>query len=257
MKKLISILFLILSTLCFIRLFIITLSTSSAFHEKPQLSPFITTTEEESLSFKEYNLLSNIIARRAPCNLLIFGLNAQLLNLSLINKGGKTVFLEDNADKLKNKTWKANAVHVYKVRYHGNANEAFELLKFAREHNACSSEEAKLHIDSCQLALTELPRKVYREKWDVVVIDGPRGDKAEMPGRMRVIYTVGVLARAGNNATTDVVVHDVNRMIEKWYSWEFLCQENLVSSKGKLWHFQIKGGFGSGSFCHDTISFST
>ena len=72
-----------------------------------------------------------------------------------------------------------------------------------------------------------------------MVIDGPRGDQPEAPGRMGAIYTAAMIARAGK--TTDVFVHDIDPIIEKWYSREFLCHENLVSSKGNLWHFRIKG----------------
>lgn len=97
--------------------------------------------------------------------------------------------------------------------------------------------------------LTDLPREVYEVKWDVVVVDGPRGDSPQAPGRMATIYTAAIMAREGN--TTDVVVHDTDRMIEKWYSWEFLCDENLISSKGKLWIFRIRNEKNSTRFCPD------
>ncbi|KAL4351290.1 hypothetical protein GQ457_06G014060 [Hibiscus cannabinus] len=58
--------------------------------------------------------------------------------------------------------------------------------------------------------------------------------------RLSTIYTAGMLARSGTGRrTTDVVVHDVHRTIEKWFSWEFLCEQNLVSAKVKLWNFRI------------------
>lgn len=79
------------------------------------------------------------------------------------------------------------------------------------------------------------------------MVDGPRGDMPEAPGRMAAIYTASMLARAGNAA--HVVVHDVDRTIEKWFSWEFLCEENLVASKGKLWNFRITGQSNSTRFC--------
>lgn len=70
-------------------------------------------------------------------------------------------------------------------------------------------------------------------------MDGPSGDMLEAPGRMSTIYTASMLARNGN--TTDVLVHDIDRTVEKWFSWEFLYEENLVSSKGKLWNFRLSG----------------
>ncbi|KAG0491154.1 hypothetical protein HPP92_008017 [Vanilla planifolia] len=64
---------------------------------------------------------------------------------------------------------------------------------------------------------------------------------------MAAIYTAAAMAWTRNE--TDVLVHDVDRTIEKWFSWEFLCHENLVSAKGKLWHFRLRGGSQSHSFC--------
>lgn len=78
-------------------------------------------------------------------------------------------------------------------------------------------------------------------------MDGPSGDTPEAPGRMATIYSASIIARFGN--TTDVVIHDVHRMIKRWFSWNFLCEENLVSSKGKLWVFRIKGQLSSTTFC--------
>lgn len=96
-------------------------------------------------------------------------------------------------------------------------------------------------------SVDKFTQEVYQHKWDVIVVDGPSGDTPEAPGRMGTIYTASIIARAGN--MTDVVIHDVNRMIEKWFSWEFLCDENLVSSKGKLWIFRIRGQLNSTTFC--------
>ncbi|XP_057460212.1 probable methyltransferase At1g27930 [Actinidia eriantha] len=198
-----------------------------------------------TLTEKEYRLLSNLISLRAPCNLLIFGLEPLYLNLSRVNAGGKTVFLEDNPEKITRTNY--NDTRTYRVEYRTVAGDAYNLLKRAREDPACGLHSGSLKNSSCPLALAKLPREVYRRKWDVVVVDGPRGDAHDAPGRMAAIYTASVIARSGN--MTNVVVHDVDRMIEKWFSWEFLCDENLVSSKGKLWNFRIAGKSNSTAFC--------
>lgn len=177
-----------------------------------------------ALTEKEFQLLSNLISHRAPCNLLIFGLEPQHLILASMNAGGTTILLDDDP-----------------------AGEAYRVLKHAREDPGCAPHSKPLEESTCQLALTKLPQEVYELKWDVVVVDGPRGDRAEAPGRMAAIYTASMIARAGN--MTNVVVHDVDRMIEKWFSWEFLCDENLVSSKGKLWNFRLVGKSNSTRFC--------
>lgn len=153
-------------------------SESGGRHEP---TPAATAANATLLTPKEFMVLSKLVTRKAPCNLLVFGLQSQYYNLSSINAGGITVFLEDD------------------------------------------------------------PEEVYKLKWDVVVVDGPIGDTPEAPGRMPTIYTAGMLARTDGigKKTTDVVVHDVHRTIEKWFSWEFFCEQNLVSARGKLWVFRI------------------
>uniref|UniRef100_A0A2N9IEU5 Uncharacterized protein n=1 Tax=Fagus sylvatica TaxID=28930 RepID=A0A2N9IEU5_FAGSY len=199
------------------------------------------------LTEKEFQLLSTLIAHKAPCNLLIFGLETQYLYLSQINAGGTTIFLEDDINKLRTIKANSNSTQAYKVGYHIPGKKAYNLLKHARKNPACAPSSGLLQVSNCRLQLTNLPQEVHQHKWDVIVVDGPSGDTPEAPGRMETIYTASIIARAGN--MTDVVIHDVNRMIEKWFSWEFLCDENLVSSKGKLWIFSIRGQLNSTTFC--------
>ncbi|CAN6578579.1 unnamed protein product [Malus baccata var. baccata] len=196
---------------------------------------------------KEYQLLLNLISQKAPCNLLIFGLEPQHISLSSINAGGITVFLEDDQKKISTLKPNSNTTRVYKVDYQIPAKEAYRLLKHAREHPDCAPSSKLLQRSKCQLALKNLPQEVYQLKWDVVVVDGPSGNAPEEPGRMSAIYSASMIARNAN--ITHVVVHDVDRMIEKWFSWEFLCDENLVSSKGRLWNFRITSQSNSTNFC--------
>ncbi|XP_052489568.1 LOW QUALITY PROTEIN: probable methyltransferase At1g27930 [Gossypium raimondii] len=141
----------------------------------------------------------------------------------------------------------SNGTRVYKVKYQVPAKKAYKLLKHARENPVCAPSTSLLQQSSCKLALRNLPQEVYQLKWDVVVVDGPIGDAPEAPGRMSTIYTASILARSGK--TTDVVVHDVHRTIEKWFSWEFLCEENLVSAKGRFWNFRISNQSNDTRFC--------
>ena len=63
---------------------------------------------------------------------------------------------------------------------------------------------------------------------------------------MSAIFTAGVLARTrvGEDATTDVLVHDYEREVERACSREFLCEENRVAetSTRSLAHFVVRGG---------------
>ncbi|KAL6182633.1 hypothetical protein ACLB2K_044048 [Fragaria x ananassa] len=266
-KKLIPFLVLLLSIISVLRLVRISITTSSSStssHPLTALAPLgdscsnpssctkfqpekSSSVNATALQKKEYQLLSNLISQRAPCNLLIFGLEPQYLSLSSINAGGTTIFLEDDATKISAMTSDSNTTRIYKVDYKVPAKEAYNLLRHARETPVCAPSSKQLQVSECRLALKNLPQEVYELKWDVVVVDGPSGNKPEAPGRMAAIYTASMLARNGN--ITDVLVHDVDRTIEKWFSWEFLCDENLVSSKGKLWNFRIRGHTNSSKFC--------
>ncbi|TQE12945.1 hypothetical protein C1H46_001591 [Malus baccata] len=255
--KLIPFLVMILSIVSVLRLVRIAVTTSPT--PPPTLGktcsfPFICTkfpaetnasANTSALSKKEYQLLSNLISQKAPCNLLIFGLEPQYVSLSSINTGGTTVFLEDDQNKISTLKPNSNTTRVYKVDYQIPAKEAYKLLQHARGNPDCKPK--LLQQSKCQLALKNLPQEVYELKWDVVVVDGPSGNTPEEPGRMSSIYSASMIARNAN--ITHVVVHDVDRMIEKWFSWEFLCDENLVSSKGRLWNFRITGQLNSTIFC--------
>lgn len=250
-KKLIPII-LVLSALSIVRLVRIATSTSSPrplFTLFPQNNKDPTAQKTSSntthLTSKEFLLLSNLITRKAPCNVLVFGIQQQYLDLAALNAGGTTLFLEDDTEKISQVKFESNRTRVYKLESKTAAKKAYNLLKHARRNPACAPTAKPLQQPACKLALRRLPAQVYETKWDVVVVDGPCGDGLEAPGRMAVIYTAGLLARGGNE--TDVVVHDVDRTIEKWFSWEFLCEENLVAAKGRLWNFRIRGESNSNS----------
>ncbi|KAH9769943.1 polysacc synt 4 domain-containing protein [Citrus sinensis] len=224
-------------------------STSPSCSYTPSYSPGTSTNlpNASALTKKEFKLLSNLITSKAPCNLLIFGLDPQYLELSKANAEGITVFLEDDSNKINAVKRKSNRTQIYKVDYQRPAKDAYKLLKHARQNPACAPRSELLPSSKCKLTLKDLPQEVFKHKWDVIVVDGPRGDMLEAPGRMSTIYTASMLAR--NGETTNVVVHDVDRTIEKWFSWEFLCEENLVSSKGKLWNFRLTDQSNSTRFC--------
>ncbi|KAK1377338.1 glucuronoxylan 4-O-methyltransferase 1 [Heracleum sosnowskyi] len=221
---------------------------STQHRKSPLTSQSPSISNASALTDKEYHFLSHLISHRAPCNILIFGLQHHYLAVaSLLNAGGTTIFLEDTPAKLGNEKTHSKNIQVKEVRYKTYAKEAYKLLKHARTNPGCAPNSGLHDMPRCKLALTELPEEVYKTNWDVVIVDGPSGEGPELPGRMAAIYTASILARTGN--MTNVMVHDVDRMIEKWFSWEFLCDENLVSSKGRFWNFRIAKGVNSTRFC--------
>ncbi|KAF7833985.1 glucuronoxylan 4-O-methyltransferase 2 [Senna tora] len=269
-KELIPILVLILSIMSILRILSLTLTTSSSSRGMSGLSPGpqhsrvalhapgIGSSKKSAkqprvtkLTKKEFKLLSSLVAHKAPCNLLIFGFQPQYLTLSSMNAAGNTIFLEDDPDKISKIRINSNNTQIHRIEYNTPAKEAYQLLKEARQNSTCAPTNPKmLQKSKCKLALKNLPAEVYEKNWNVLVVDGPSGDSPESPGRMAPIYTASVLARSGN--ISDVVVHDVDRTIEKWFSWEFLCDENLLKSRGKLWHYRIYHS-NSSIFCNDGL----
>ncbi|CAN6922184.1 unnamed protein product [Brassica oleracea var. botrytis] len=264
-RKLIPLLIFILTSFSVLRLLRISLKSSS-----PASRPFSSTTfrlspsessqqikanaSQSALTEKELKLLSDTIALRSLCNVLVFGFAHQYLMLSSLNTRGITVIIDDEPSKITT----PNNTRVYSLKYDQmEVKNTYKLLRHARSNPACAPNMNHLHQDSsdCKLKLKDLPQEVHNTKWDVIVVDGPRGDDLEAPGRMGSIYTAAVLARRGSsNSTTDVLVHDVQRTAEKWFSWEFLCQENQVSAKGNLWKFRINGQSNTSRFCSPETS---
>ncbi|CAO2141681.1 unnamed protein product [Urochloa humidicola] len=273
-KQLLTIAIVIFSTLSFIKLLLITSSSSSSSSlHSPAWTAAVNGTGRGALSAKELALLRSLVAARAPCKLLVFGLSPQLLALATLNSAAgagsaaATAFVTDSAEDadearsvLKGKKAGAAAAAVavvHRVRYRDAASEAWPLLRRARGSPACRRATGTVRKSGCPLALTSLPREVLDARWDVVVVDGPSGAAPEEPGRMGAIYTAAALARASaaaaaGEAAVDVAVHDVDRTVERWYAWEYLCEDNLVAAKGRLWHFRVGAGAGGppDAFCH-------
>jgi len=270
-KQLLTIVIIIFCTLSFIKLLLLTSSSSSSAGSTSRSSPAWDAvgggngTARSALAVKELALLRSVVAARAPCRLLVFGLSPQLLALAKLNSGAgagaATAFVTDSADDadaarralLSGRgagAGSADAVAVHRARYRDAAAEAWPLLRRARGSPACRRPTGTVK-SGCPLALTSLPREVLDARWDVVVVDGPSGAAPEEPGRMGTIYTAAALARAvAGGEAVDVAVHDVDRTVERWYAWEYLCQDNLVAAKGRLWHFRIAAGAGpTDAFC--------
>lgn len=197
-----------------------------------------------NLTEKEMKYLVGFFSRRAPCNLLVFGSEHQYSSIASLNKDGVTIFLEDHLDNTKS----TNNKQVHKIMYNTKASEAYQLLKEARGNPECLPKFRLPKASKCNLQRLKLPQEVYDTMWDVVMVDGPFGGTPDSPGRMASIYMASLLARR-QKKLTHVFVHDIDRMIEMWFSWEFLCEENLVSSKGRFWHYQIVGVPNATTFC--------
>ena len=87
---------------------------------------------------------------------------------------------------------------------------------------------------SLQLDLSsQLPADVLSTKWDVIVVDAPRGNaNSGGPGRFMPLYTAKLLAKAG----TVVVVDDYERKIERNFSRKVLGKEpgTVIDRSGRV-----------------------
>lgn len=205
----------------------------------------------------EIRVTFDVLNSLSPCNFLVFGLGHDSLMWSAFNPGGATLFLEEDVRWLHRVLKDAPSLLAHAVRYTTRLADANALLASYRGEPRCLPPRVHLRGNTrCKLALSRLPAEVYEKEWDVIMIDGPRGYFAEAPGRMAAIFSAAVMARARvRPGVTHVILHDVNRKVEKTFAKEFLCEKFRVKAVGRLWHFQIPAapngtvGGGGQAFC--------
>ncbi|CAI0406162.1 unnamed protein product [Linum tenue] len=196
------------------------------------------------MTHPELKSISDVLRKCShPCNFLVFGLTHETLLWKALNYHGRTVVVEENRYYAAYFEELHPDIDVFDVQYTSRAGEMDELLASARElaRQECRPVQ-NLLFSECRLAINDLPNHMYDVDWDVILVDGPRGEGAEAPGRMMSIFTAGVLARSKKvGGKTHVFVHDYYRDVEQICGDEFLCGENLVEAiNGMLAHFVVE-----------------
>ncbi|XVF59371.1 hypothetical protein PTKIN_Ptkin07bG0270400 [Pterospermum kingtungense] len=196
------------------------------------------------MTHTELKQISDVLRKcSSPCNFLVFGLTPETLLWKSLNHNGRTVFIEENRYYAAYYEELHPEIDAFDVQYTTKISETKELIASAKEQirNECRPVQ-NLLFSECKLGLNDLPNHVYDVDWDVILIDGPRGDGPEGPGRMQPIFTSGVLARSkkGGNPKTHIFVHDYYRDVEQISGDEFLCRENLVERNNWLAHFVVE-----------------
>ncbi|MBA0752023.1 hypothetical protein Gogos_000904 [Gossypium gossypioides] len=198
---------------------------------------YATTNITPQQTLKEISVSARVLEKKAPCNFLVFGLGHDSLMWAGLNHGGRTVFLEEDKAWIEQIKQKLPSLESYHVEYVTKVHQADDLLETGMK------EECKVvgdpRFSKCDLALKGFPNEIYDIEWDLIMVDAPTGFHDEAPGRMNAIYTSGLMARNREEGETDVLVHDVNRVVEDKFSMAFLCEGYLREQQGLLRHFTI------------------
>uniref|UniRef100_A0A5B7BE55 Uncharacterized protein n=1 Tax=Davidia involucrata TaxID=16924 RepID=A0A5B7BE55_DAVIN len=188
-------------------------------------------------TLKEISVTLRVLAKKSPCNFLVFGLGHDSLMWTSLNHGGRTVFLEEDKSWIEQIKQKLPTLESYHVVYDTKVTDADELLKVGMREECKAVGDPRFSV--CQLALKGLPAEVYDIEWDLIMVDAPTGYHDGAPGRMSAIYTAGLMARNREEGESDVFVHDVDRVVEDKFSKAFLCEGYLSEQEGRLRHFII------------------
>ncbi len=169
---------------------------------------------EIQLSAEQLKAIVITVKEKVPCKLLIFGLGNDSIFWLKLNRGGVTIFLEDNNDWFQRVTSRSEDLKAFLVNYNTQRTDW------------------KMLLESPSLLDMTLPSDVAKEEWDVILVDGPEGWGDQTSGRMKSIYLSSRLVR--NSGA--IFVHDCDREVEDIYCNRFLKHENLER--------EIRGPFG-------------
>jgi hypothetical protein len=155
--------------------------------------------------YSKYILLSPFQAKvtagairlRAPgCRLLVFGLGNDTGLWLNLNADGTTLFLETEAE------WAAAARAKYP------AVDVCIMPAFG------TTVATSFALTGAQLAAFEMPAALRGTRWDVILVDAPKGHQPQDPGRAVAIFWAAALAAPA----ADIFVDDYDRPLERAFA---------------------------------------
>ncbi|KAK1436666.1 hypothetical protein QVD17_02448 [Tagetes erecta] len=199
---------------------------------------YVTSNITPQQTFKEIGVSLRVLNKKSPCNFLVFGLGHDSPMWAALNHGGRTVFLEEDKSWISQIQSKFQNLETYHVVYDTKVATASDLMDIGQRDDCKVVEDPR--VSKCELSLKgNLPDEVYDVEWDLIMVDAPTGYHDEAPGRMKAIYTAGLMGRNRADGETDVFVHDVDRTVEDKFSKAFLCDGYMTEQEGRLRHFTI------------------
>ncbi len=169
------------------------------------------------MSTGEIKLVTGELRRRGPCHFLVFGLGNDSPYWHAANRGGTTVFLEDDEEWLRIVRGRAPNLTAYPVHFGTRLAQWRELL------------------DRPDLLGQEFPKEVPFGRWDVVLVDGPPAWGPEATGRMKSLFAAPRLAAPGGA----VFVHDSDREPERAYADRYIGPQRLVAEVDRLRQYRV------------------
>nr|XP_043637107.1 glucuronoxylan 4-O-methyltransferase 3-like [Erigeron canadensis] len=199
---------------------------------------YVTSNITPQQTYKEISVSLRVLTKKSPCNFLVFGLGYDSPMWATLNQGGRTVFLEEDKSWIQQIQGKFPNLESYHVVYDTKVTHSSDLMEIGKQGQCKRVGDPR--ESECELSMKRnLPDEVYDVEWDAIMVDAPTGYHDEAPGRMKAIYTAGLMARNREEGETNVFVHDINRVVEDQFSKTFLCEGYLSEEEGRLRHFII------------------
>ncbi len=170
----------------------------------------------------ELNHILSVLEVKRPCAMLVFGMGNDSILWFEANRGGQTVFVEDDG---------------YWDRV---IRERHPSLRSVRVLYGTRAADWRGDIERAPALL--LPAPVGNQAWDIILVDGPAGYKPEKPGRVQSVLAARRLV-ADNGA---ILVHDCDREAESAICGTVLSHMAMAGQVETLRHYIREPGTRSG-----------